>query len=471
MIKLPQETTRNNKKQQIAIIGFGPYCKSLYYKWLCQNSDSEFELLIDLESQKNEIELYFSDKVIKPRKIVLLPNSERLSSEISQESKSIILNNIKNIDKVIISTEPKSHFKYQKLLVENNKKILVDKPPLIGFDEKTKQIKYQKIMEEYEIISQLLSEYPNSSITINCQRRAHKGFQLVNNILKETIDKFKIPITYIDCSHGGGDWYMPNEMIERENHPYKYGYGKIMHSGYHFLDMLTFFLKNNNFEKDTKLDIYSRFLTCEDHVGIFNNEFYKKHLQTDYSGIITTESFKELGEVDSYNLLTFYDKNNKTRTIANLNLMSNTFSQRSWTNLPKDTYKGNGRVRHERWNIQVGHLLNIHIHSYRSYEKSKIEKVQVIEGEVGSDNHFDVLIFRNSEIIGGESFEKIEIGGIIPEIMDYSRYECLENFVYDRATNSSFLDHKQSNLLSSLIYQNLDSQKNNKIPLISTIYV
>lgn len=59
-----------------------------------------------------------------------------------------------------------------------------------------------------------------------------------------------MPINKISISHSDGNWNMPSEVIFRENHPYKYGYGKMMHSGYHFIDLLSWFMeinKNNGF--------------------------------------------------------------------------------------------------------------------------------------------------------------------------------------------------------------------------------
>lgn len=66
----------------------------------------------------------------------------------------------------------------------------------------------------------------------------------------------------------------------KENHPYKYGYGKLFHSGYHFIDLLSDFIKINNQLTGTKkidnCDLYSTILTPNDELNIFNIEDYKK---------------------------------------------------------------------------------------------------------------------------------------------------------------------------------------------------
>lgn len=39
------------------------------------------------------------------------------------------------------------------------------------------------------------------------------------------------------------------EMCTRDYHPYKYGYGKLMFSGYHFVDLLMWLLSINDEER------------------------------------------------------------------------------------------------------------------------------------------------------------------------------------------------------------------------------
>jgi hypothetical protein len=70
-----------------------------------------------------------------------------------------------------------------------------------------------------------------------------------------------------------------------------------------------------------------------------------------------------------------------------------------------DLYKGNGRVRHEYHNIQQGALQNIQVHSYQSNDKHDINTEA--DFEVGGNNHYDIHIYRNKGLIGGEQLEII----------------------------------------------------------------
>ena len=66
---------------------------------------------------------------------------------------------------------------------------------------------------------------------------------------------------------------MPHDLL-KENHPYKYGYGKLFHSGYHFIDLLSDLIKiNNNLCKTkaiTNFNLYSNSFTPKDELGVFN---------------------------------------------------------------------------------------------------------------------------------------------------------------------------------------------------------
>ncbi len=99
-------------------------------------------------------------------------------------------------------------------------------------------------------------------------------------------------------------------------------------------------------------------------------------------------------------------KDDKVITTAQMSLMQSGFLQRGWNKLPIDTYKGNGRIRHESVVIHIGPLLCIQIHSYQSSEVHDKNAY----ANVGSYGHFDIYIFRNTHLVGGKPFESINFG-------------------------------------------------------------
>jgi hypothetical protein len=141
--------------------------------------------------------------------------------------------------------------------------------------------------------------------------------------------------------------------------------------------------------------------------------------------------------------------------------------------MPPDIYKGNGRIRHERVNIQVSTLLNIQVHSYQSYQ---INNQIVIDYGPGHIDHFDILIFRNSELTGGKAFERIEIGRDIGEKEhllptyfsnnEIARKNLFLDFLKRSRSQSDLLCHAFTNQLLSKIYECLALAKNSQMPYI-----
>ncbi|MBB5888265.1 NUDIX hydrolase, partial [Lactovum miscens] len=302
----------------------------------------------------------------------------------------------------------------------------------------------------------LVKKYQNSStkmFEIQTQRRSHKGYQYVYNYVNDIVRKFHVPITKIKINHCDGNWNMPNEVIYRENHPYKYGYGKLMHSGYHFLDLLTYFLeinKENGFGYDKKEIMISDYRP-DDFFTYFGKEFNEKLGFKENDEIYNNiDLFKNFGELDISSLVTFKDKSDKIITTAILDLSQSGFSRRSWFELPKDTYKGNGRVRHESFEITVGPLLNIKILSFQSTEISKNPKFGEDAGDL---EHFEIQIYNNSDITKNKPYEKLylsELEDTGTHNVQYigqneqARMTALDDFFYTGVSHSNILSHKET---------------------------
>ena len=290
-------------------------------------------------------------------------DSDKLSTEISAQLLGYIKGS--NVTHAIISTEPKAHLAYADFLIENNINILMDKPITAPVDVINSSLQAEKIRLEYNDLCskyKIQKSYNNDLIfSIQCQRRFHEGYIFVKKTLKDIVERYNVPISYIDIFHSDGMWNMPDEFIYRENHPYKYGYGKLFHSGYHFIDLLTWLLDVNNSVKDkdiNKCSVYSESYRPMDFMYNFDNKNYQKILHTNkFANILADrQKFRDYGELDIHSVIKFY-RDNKTVTTCTLNLMQSGVSRRSWVELPEDTYKSNGRIRHERLNICVGPLL------------------------------------------------------------------------------------------------------------------
>ena len=459
------------------LVGLGPHAKRIYINYF-KNHNVEPRVLVELESNKNIVINYLHENNFLNTLVWCLPDKykdfELLPPKYANELKKVCKNY--NITHIILSTEPKAHNMYLNFALDNNINILSDKPITVvkGMNDlaniKKVRNQYYNLLKKYD--------YKKCSCKIMCQRGYHRGYLYIKNILSDVIKKYNIPITYISIYHCDGNWEMPHDL-DKENHPYKYGYGKLYHSGYHFIDLLAELIKLNNLTTDnkriTKGVLYANTFTPNDELIVFNKDDYQKIFENDdIRGIydnLDNISFNNYGEKNFYSMLTFMDKDNHKITTANLNLLHYGFSRRGWFK-SREYYKKNGRVRHEQVTIQVGPLMNIQIHSYQSKEiKDRTNSEEEIR--VGGLEHFDIYIFRNSDIIGGKPFEKIRLKDLYGKEIsqdkfigynEYSREELLTSFLKGDNDIGDLINHKLGIEILYSATKAIYDENNNKNP-------
>lgn len=426
----------------LMLIGLGPHSKRIYMNYL-KSHNIEPKILVDLESNYDNLCKYLKENNFSKTKVWTLPDKYKdnqvLPIKYEKELSNLCLDN--KITHIILSTEPKAHHMYLEFALKNNINILTDKPITVTKNMNELSM-IKKIKTQYNSLLQIYDKN-KCSCKIMCQRSYHRGYKYIKELLKNIIETYNIPITYIDIYHCDGNWEMPHDL-GKENHPYKYGYGKLFHSGYHFIDLLAELLKLNDLtttEKHIKHGtLYGNIFTPDDELVVFNKSDYKKIFKNnkfpDIYKKLNQLDFKNYGEKNFYSQLNFVNAGNKLITTASLNLLHYGFSRRGWLK-SKDYYKQNGRIRHERINIQVGPLLNIQVHSYQSKEvKDRLETE--IETECGGLEHFDIDIYRNADLIGGKAYERIRLCELYSDVEsnsnfigynEYSREECITDFL------------------------------------------
>ena len=448
-----KERKYKEQKQNIALIGLGPHAKRIYLNYFRKHK-TNLALLVDLKSKKQYVRDYLDENGFKNTKIFTLDDSLKDNDVLPKEIESNLLSVCETLEitHIIIATEPKAHNMYLHFALENNYDVLTDKPITVT-KNMLKLSSIEKVRRQYYDILNL-SYNSDSMCKVLCQRQYHRGYEYIKNLLSETVKKYQIPITYIDIYHSDGNWEMPHDML-KENHPYKFGYGKLFHSGYHFIDNLSDFIKINNqlkgSKKITKAEVYSSALIPNDELNIFNKEDFQRVFKDQkipqYYFQDKLPKFDKFGEKNFYGSINFRNANNQLITHCNLNLLHYGFSRRGWIET-KDFYKSNGRIRHEYINIQVGPLMNIQVHSYQSKEIKDRTKDMNLEEQVGGLEHFDIHIYRNSDLIGGKPHEVIKLGDLYTEkekqnILGYnelSREVYITNFLKGKCEKGDIKD-------------------------------
>ena len=226
-------------KKNILLVGLGPHSKRIYLNYF-KKHNSNLAIVVDLYSNKENVRAYLDENGFKDTYIFSVPDKYKDNEHLPEDISRKLLNVCQQykINKIIISTEPKGHYMYLEFALTHNIDVLTDKPITV-VKNMTSLRSIKKVRKQYYTILNLAKK-SKAKCNVMCQRQYHRGYEYVKSLLKETVEKYKIPITYIDIYHCDGNWEMPHDL-DKENHPYKYGYGKLFHSGYHFIDLLSDF--------------------------------------------------------------------------------------------------------------------------------------------------------------------------------------------------------------------------------------
>ena len=467
-------------EKSIVLVGLGPHSKRIYMHLFVKYQLAP-KLIIDLESKADDVNMYLSNNKMSIE-CLFIPDKEKDVEFLYEETKKKIKTQIAalNITHAIISTEPKAHNAYINFFLDNKINILVDKPLTAPINVCNDEGKADQIEKEYsKIIQKYLKVKKEDGIIldIQCQRRWHIGYRYIYNELKEVVKKYGVPITSIQVTHCDGMWNMPDEFANRENHPYKYGYGKLFHSGYHFVDLVSWLTSVNDILPDLKFDMsetYASAVRPNDFLRIIDNNFYKNILKTNkFDTVFENADYKYYGEIDVYSIIRFLNNHNVITT-ATVNLMQDGFSRRSWVDLPEDTYKGNGRVRHEYVNIEVGPLMNIQVHSYQAKEIKDRNLGDLCS--IGECEHFDIYIFRNIDIIGGKLFQKISISDLLKNseigkfigYNEFAREKCFLDFINKKSNGMQIFAHHRGIQMMRDMYKSICAGTNGDKCLITS---
>lgn len=251
---------------------------------------------------------------------------------------------------------------------------------------------------------------------VNCQRRYHPGFQFTLEMLEDIRAKTGAPVTNIISTHCDGQWRLPSEIVDIDYHGFNEGYGKVSHSGYHILDCIHLFYQAgiSAGKQPDRIEVISSFiqpngffktLNTSDYSRLFGDEEYDAARK--YSDSELRQRFQDFGELDASIQITFF-LGKEAICLAQVNLQHNGFSRRHWIQPNADLYKGNGRVKHEFHEIKNGPFQTVVVDSRQANDKH--DKSKPTSVMVGSDNHFEVQVFRNSDILGEE--QPLQVFGV-----------------------------------------------------------
>jgi len=392
--------SNKEKIAKIILIGCGPHARRVYLPAINSIKHIKLEMVVDLESQEMVIRSLLNN--FPETKLHLIkPFENSFPSELSNYLSGIVKE--KGISGVIIATEPLVHKVYANWAIQNGLNILIDKPITARANAVSDISSAEGILDDF---LQILENYrrlqhkKETIFMINSHRRFHAGFEFVKEKIREISEKTNCPITFIQAYHCDGQWRFPNEIISQEYHPYCSGYGKASHSGYHIFDTIYQFYKAAGIKEKfaDSMEIVSSFIKPNGFLTQLNENDYLKtfgeqyNLVNHYSDEDLKTICKDFGEIDLSAIITL-KKDEEPIANFNVNLIHNGFAGRTWIRPGEDLYKGNGRIKHESYNIQQGPFQNIQIHAYQATDKHDENKGN--EDYLGGKNHFEIYVFQN----------------------------------------------------------------------------
>lgn len=366
-----KESTKITEKEQshLVIVGFAEVVASKYLKTLTDAIKSGFInscSVIDLESKKDDIEKMLAEvDFIDSNDVYFLPDSTKKDVWADPEIFEPVLNKIieqKGKIKVYISTELKAHEGYLKYCVENGIDSLTEKPIFAPMkDGQFDPSSIDEVMEDLVKKSRAIKAN-HSVMTLGRYHKVYSDRFLTS--LKEKMIKYNAPITSLHFRHAGGVWNLHKEYDDREDHPYKYGYGMIMHGGYHYIDLVVQMLELNKLIYPD--DNFSVTLTSYSAYPGDQNDRIPKTLSEKFDDNVPdwNGSKYNYGETDLVTSFCLKNKRtNKVLTLGTMALEQTTPSVRDWKDFVPGIYNKNGRVSGVIFEAQLStiHSTNISV--------------------------------------------------------------------------------------------------------------
>lgn len=479
---------------KILIIGCGPHATHFYLPSLLALTREDNSLAIagvlDILPQKEFVLEELSTRGFRVDSWFVAPFAgDALSSEAAT-----LLNHLVDsgkVNAVIISTDPLNHVSYAQWALSRRLPILLDKPVSTCENAVSDLAQARKIEMDYEMLLRQYQQIPSClrpPFVLCAHRRYHPGILSARRIIADIARQTGCPVTSIRSMHSDGQWRMPHEILTQKHHSYNQGYGKVSHSGFHFIDCVCEFWKEGlrgSKKNADEVRVFTSFVRASGLLKQLTREDYCRlfHGYPDACPEVDEQlehGFSHCGEIDAEINMTMCVEN-VPFSLASIGLLHNSYSQRSWLNPNRDLYKGNGRVKHEEHIINLGPFVNIQIHSYQS--KDQHVHCSVDDEQPGGNNHFELYVFRNSGMIGGKPFERFALKDIdgaqgfssdslfITQIKKKCILEWLEAIKKDRFSEetmlSAFSDHRMSVRLMSAIYQSYCFQQLSQDPIVS----
>lgn len=487
----------SGKEIRVILIGCSNYAKDSHIPALQKHKRVKVIAVVDLASKANGIKTYLKSKGLWDDKITTFISigkdvgrskdvydlykkrdiPKRLTKTDQKKINALNKNEIRKIDKkirsvidnssfdkvdgIIISTYGVFHGNYIRWALSVNKHILVDKPLTVPRFCSSEKIAAKQIWKDFKEFNKKSTRRgsKNTLFMLATQRRYQPVYQ---EIAKRIRSNYKnenssscFPITFVQCLTSDG-WWLDIPSLEKGKNADSFNYrdhrsfnpsisggGKLTHTGYHLIDIITWLMRFCE-PNITEAKVYTNILRPRDTAFILEQP--RKVIE---------EIPEDLAEVNAAIQIEFRNKRGVI-CFAQFGMLHEGLSLKDSSNKLSTV---SGRTKQEIITINQGPIFSVWMR--------RIAKLIKEEGtDLGYKNHFE-LLFGNNPFETGRN-EVLELGKSFgfDSYVEENKAPTNEflNFLSDNKSNklsviSPVSDHSVGIKLLSAVYQSATSQK------------
>ncbi|NNH71018.1 hypothetical protein HLB23_14285 [Nocardia uniformis] len=356
---------------QLVVVGFDEIVAHKYMPCIAAAINAGYlssYSIIDLESERGVIAARLREVPLAPRHIYYLPNpspAQDLPEGRIREAFARVTDPSGPI-RAYIATEVKAHESYLRFCVENRIDSLVEKPviaPLQGGRFAPTLI--TPTMTALIGAARRRTGSRHSVMTLSRYHRVYNDRVLAG--IADRVSAWRSPVTSLHLRCAGGVWNRQEEYETREDHPYKHGYGMMLHGAYHYIDLVVQALRINRVALPS-----TRFRF---QVAAFAASPADQHLRIPATAAAQiadsidrwpdSRTAARFGETDVTAIFRLIDADSgRTLTVGTLAFEQTTPSVRNWTEFPAGTYNKNGRTSAVDFEVGLSTVFSSHVHCY-----------------------------------------------------------------------------------------------------------
>lgn len=421
---------------RVVIFGIGPHFRERY-AMLCYelqlNKIIIIGAMVDVQSQNKTVCSFIKYSGLFPEVILFVPDN-LVNSEKHEGQIECFLNNklgYLKFSKSIICTEPKSHKILTLWSIKAGCDVYMDKPISAFYNPSGKG----HLMRDLNEIDRAASTY-KKKVVVSCERRTHLGYKVIEEELEDLKRSANHGLTAVDIHFCCGNLVTDVEYLSKENHPYKYGYGILLHSGYHYVDLLARLASENWPHRDLSIldiSLQATALSIDKRLGALSGE--------------SIECNSYFGESDVMFQGSLSGKNGSS-VMFSIKLLDSGFSLRNREDIVNVKTRNIGRLRQENVILHVGYTGSIHV---RSLPIRKIDIAHTMD-------NFEIYILKNNhekrcpEVTCVTSEQLIEQQLSLNRI---ARVGQLKDFLLNQSVISNISSHKNTVYLIDKLYDQL----------------